>query len=132
MNSVYCRYPSLEPAIIQEVIAVFRDGDQIDMRQVHKALQEMCPASNKGTVAIQNDLQQAQQPVVDVARPRGLMPNSPHVSPPHADDPMNLSESNDGSERPLGLASMATLPCDVVTPPGVHLQTNFRPWLFLK
>jgi hypothetical protein len=123
MNSVFCRYPSLEPAVIQEVIEVFRDGNHIDMRRVHKALQEMCPASNHGIDTMQHDSEQVQQPVVDVTTPGSPRPISPDVPPSYADAQAGPSGvvGNDSSGGHPGFASAATQLYDVHTPSGVLL-----------
>ena len=70
MNSVFCRYSSLEPAVIQEVINVFRDGDdEVDMEQVHRALSEMCPSSDGVTSRQYERLVDATTPGASRAEP---------------------------------------------------------------
>lgn len=77
MNSVFCRYSSLEPAVIQEVINIFRDGDdKIDMERVDRALSEMCPSSDqRGATS-----RQYEQPV-DVTTPGVPRAQAVDVSP---------------------------------------------------
>lgn len=94
---------------------VFRDGDEIDMYQVHKALQEMCEQEGQH--------ESAQHPRVATAAPReqpadNCTPSS--VTPaPHTDT--QAGPSGIGSEYPGfrgHTGSAAAQSCDVCSSAG--------------
>lgn len=99
MNSIFCKYSSLEPAIIQEVVNVFKDGDKIDMQQVEVALQEMCPANDRQlpravTSPRQNEL-------VDVTSPHPASAQPPDAcTPSTSQSPNNHAHASQNSDVP--------------------------------
>lgn len=98
MNSIYCQYPSIEHAVIKEVMDVFRDGDEVDMSQVHRTLQEMCPASDQTTASRQTP-ELAQKPLhgtsgAAVARVHDVSTLPARPEPARSDAQPNLYETD--------------------------------------
>lgn len=127
MNSVFCRYSSLDPALIQEIIDVFRDGDdQIDMHQVHKALQEMCPASDQELASRQYEL--AQRPLdVTSPTPRALDVSTPSPMPPPPNIDRQAGHSGINDDIPSQHISSAPSQCSAVTPGVLSSRLVPRP-----